>query len=62
MGRQWKLNLDTGNAFLVNSKATERNAEEQQASLEQWAKDLEALAKLQPEIEVEEEQNPCQPS
>ena len=47
MGRQWKLNLDTGNSFLVNSKATERHVNEAQGSLTLWAKEQEMAQQWQ---------------
>ena len=46
MGRQWKLNLETGRQFLTNSKATERHVTESQGSLDLWAKEQELMDKF----------------
>ena len=47
MGQQWKLDLDTGKAHMVPSKAKERHVTEKQGSLDLWALEQERLAKLQ---------------
>ena len=48
MAKQWKLNMDTGKAFLVPSKATEAPPPERQASLELWALEQARLKALTP--------------
>ena len=36
---QYKVNLDTGQVYVVGSKASDRPVKEQQASLLQWGED-----------------------
>ena len=36
---QYKVNLDTGQVYIVGSKASDRPVKEQQASLLQWGED-----------------------
>jgi hypothetical protein len=36
---QYRVNLDTGHVYIVGSKASDKPAKSQQASLLQWAED-----------------------
>jgi hypothetical protein len=49
---QYKLNLDTGQVYLVGTKATEHPNLEKQASLLQWAEDREKLERWQMDARV----------
>jgi hypothetical protein len=40
---QYKVNLDTGQVYIVGSKASDKPVKEQQASLLDWGEDREKL-------------------
>jgi hypothetical protein len=54
---QYKVNLDTGEFYVVGSKATERPSLEKQASLLQWGEDKVKLERWQSEDSRNQSQN-----
>jgi hypothetical protein len=47
---QYKVNLDTGQVYIVGSKASDKPVKEQQASLLDWGEDREKLDRWENEV------------
>jgi hypothetical protein len=52
---QYKVNLDTGQVYMVGSRTSDKPVKEQQASLLQWGEDMENLERWERNARIEDD-------